>query len=91
MAEKATTSIEPAAKQGDRASTIIQESTTDAEDIFGDHEPKSPLNARGHNFNPRVWATNFSRVAAERGQVFRQVGICFQDLNVFGYVTPTDF
>lgn len=91
MAEKASISISPIVKRSNHPSSSLQESRPDEQDIFGSHDPKSPLNARGDNFNPRVWATNFARVAAERGQGFRQVGICFQDLNVFGYSTPADF
>lgn len=59
--------------------------------IFGDSNPSSPLNPRGEKFNARVWATNVANVANERGQSFRRVGLCFQNLNVFGYGTPTDF
>ncbi|KAI1074638.1 ATP-binding cassette transporter [Whalleya microplaca] len=59
--------------------------------IFGSNDPDSPLNPRGENFNARVWAKNVAKLANERGQSFRQVGLCFQDLNVFGYGTPTDF
>lgn len=59
--------------------------------IFGSNDPHSPLNPRGEKFNARAWATNFARLADERGQRFRQVGLCFQNLNVFGFGTPTDF
>lgn len=59
--------------------------------LFGSNDPNSPLNPHGEKFNARLWATNISRLAKERGQSFRQIGICFQDLNVFGYGTPTDF
>ncbi|KIX10697.1 uncharacterized protein Z518_01781 [Rhinocladiella mackenziei CBS 650.93] len=59
--------------------------------IFGSDDPNSPLNPVSENFNARAWATNVARVAHERGQSFRRVGICFQNLNVFGYGTPTDF
>ena len=51
----------------------------------------SPFKPRGENFNARAWATNIARVADEHGQSFRRVGLCFQDLNVYGYGTLTDF
>ncbi|KAF9766025.1 hypothetical protein IL306_001603 [Fusarium sp. DS 682] len=59
--------------------------------LFGSNDPDSPLNPSGDNFNARAWATNLARAAAEQGQGFRQVGLCFQDINVFGYGTPVDF
>ncbi|KAI1372155.1 ATP-binding cassette transporter [Hypoxylon crocopeplum] len=52
------------------------------------NEPNSPLNPRSKAFNARTWAM---RVAEERAQGFMRVGVCFQDLNVFGYGTPTDY
>ncbi|KAH8684103.1 ABC-2 type transporter-domain-containing protein [Ilyonectria robusta] len=59
--------------------------------IFGSTDPSSPLNPRGDNFNARTWAKTLAKVTTESGQGFRQVGLCFQNLNVFGYGTPTDF
>jgi hypothetical protein len=59
--------------------------------IFGSNESDSPLNPRGENFNARTWATNLASIAKANGQRFRQVGLCFQDLHVFGWGTPTDF
>ncbi|PVH73880.1 ATP-binding cassette transporter [Cadophora sp. DSE1049] len=54
-------------------------------------DPDSPLNPNGTKFNARAWATNIAKIASEKGQGFRKIGLCFQDLNVFGYGTPTDF
>ncbi|KAK3997752.1 ATP-binding cassette transporter [Cladorrhinum sp. PSN332] len=51
----------------------------------------SPLNPNGDKFNARAWASNIAKVANERGQSFRQIGVCFQGLSVDGYGTPTDF
>jgi ATP-binding cassette, subfamily G (WHITE), member 2, PDR len=59
--------------------------------ILGNNDPNSPLNPRGGKFNARVWAKTIAKAANERGQDFRRVGLCFQNLNVFGYGTPTDF
>ncbi|KAL4971206.1 ABC drug exporter AbcA [Aspergillus desertorum] len=59
--------------------------------IFGSDDPDSPLNPSGNKFNARVWARNVARIAEERGQDFRRVGVCFQDLSVFGYTSAMDF
>lgn len=56
-----------------------------------DRDPNSPLNPNGEKFNARVWANTIVRLADEQGQDFRQIGLCFENLNVFGYGTPTDF
>lgn len=59
---------------------------TEGKPIFGSNDPNSPLNPHCEKFNARVWATNIAK-----DQTFRRVGLCFQNLNVFGYGTPTDF
>lgn len=64
---------------------------SDGKPIFGSDEPDSPLNPTGNTFNAREWARNFARVAKERGQEFRRVGLYFQNLGVFGYSSATDF
>lgn len=66
-------------------------SDDEGDPLFGSKDLNSPLNPHGENFNARAWATNVARVADARGQSFRRVGLCFQNLNVFGYGTPTDF
>ncbi|KAM5357104.1 hypothetical protein ACJZ2D_016612 [Fusarium nematophilum] len=55
---------------------------------FASNDPNSSLNPNGNAFNARAWA---KAVAKERSQAFRQIGLCFQNLSVFGYGTPTDF
>jgi ABC-type lipoprotein export system ATPase subunit len=64
---------------------------TEGKPIFGSNDPDSPLNPSGTKFNARLWAKNVARVARERGQEFRQIGLCFQNLNVFGYGTTADY
>lgn len=64
---------------------------TDGEFIFGSSDPNSLLNPHSEKFNARAWATNVAKFANERGQGFRRIGLCFQNLSVFGYSTPTDF
>ncbi|RDL37481.1 putative ABC1 transport protein [Venustampulla echinocandica] len=55
------------------------------------NDTNSPLNPHGEKFNARAWATNVAKAADESGQDFRRIGLCFQNLNVFGYGTTTDF
>lgn len=59
--------------------------------MFGSNDPDSPLNPCGRHFDARSWAINVAALAQEGGQSFRQVGLCFQDVNVFGYGTLADF
>ncbi|KAK5270552.1 Multidrug resistance protein [Exophiala xenobiotica] len=74
-----------------RSYTKDSGSNSESKAIFESSDLDSPLNPRGEKFNARAWATNVAKVASERDQQFRQVGLCFQNLNVFGYGTPTDF
>ena len=71
--------------------TTCSVSDAEGKPIFGIDDPDSPLNPRCDKFNARSWATNFAKATKEYGQSFRQVGLCFQNLNVFVYGTPTDF
>lgn len=64
---------------------------TDGKPICGNNDPDSPLNPSGNKFNAREWAKNVVRVAEKNGQDSRRVGLCFQDLCVFGYSSATDF
>ncbi|KAJ3536716.1 hypothetical protein NM208_g6606 [Fusarium decemcellulare] len=78
----------------DLAREYTKQSAVDANDsatIFSSTDPNSPLNPRGDRFNARTWAKTVAKAASERGQGFRRVGLCFQNVNVFGYGTPTDF
>lgn len=63
----------------------------DGQPLFESNNPDSLLNPRSERFNARTWATNVAKAAEQSGQSFRQVGLCFQNLNVFGYGTPTDW
>ncbi|KAK3347296.1 ATP-binding cassette transporter [Lasiosphaeria hispida] len=62
-----------------------------AQHIFGSNDPDSPLNPHSDKFSARAWAKNIAKAARDTGQGFRQVGLCFQNLSVFGFGTPTDF
>ncbi|CEI63250.1 ABC transporter CDR4 [Fusarium venenatum] len=60
-------------------------------DLFNAADPASPLNPSSENFNARAWAKAMSKSMNENGAGFRQSGICFQDMNVFGYGAETDY
>lgn len=66
-------------------------SDTMSKPVFEIDDPLSPLNPHGEKFNARAWATNVAEKAQSAGQGFRKVGLSFENLNVFGYGTPTDF
>lgn len=68
-----------------------QDSGPDGGTHFGRNDPNSPLNPSSTNFDPRAWTANLAKLKTEQGQGFRHVGLCFQDLSVFGYHTPADF
>lgn len=65
--------------------------SADSKLLFGSDDPDSPLKPSSIKFNTRSWARNVDNLAKERGQDLRQVGLCFQDVNVFGYSTAADF
>lgn len=71
--------------------SLENQTSSAAEPVFGSNDPNSPLNPHSEKFSARAWARNVAQAAKESGQGFRRVGICFQNLNVFGYGTPTDF
>ncbi|KAI0172929.1 ATP-binding cassette transporter [Hypoxylon sp. FL1284] len=94
------TAVEPVDKRHSTVKELAREytrhsvlSVDDAKgkSLLGSNDPNSPLNPHSERFSAQAWATNVARLAEERDQGFRQVGICFEDLNVFGYGTPTDF
>lgn len=71
--------------------TPVNLDDTQGRSLFGSNDPESPLNPRSKKFDSRLWATNIAQFANEHGQNFRRIGLCFQNLNVFGYGTPIDF
>ncbi len=54
-------------------------------------DPDSPLNPRGTNFDARSWAKATADMVNRHGSGFRKSGIAFQNMNVFGYSTETDY
>lgn len=51
----------------------------------------SPLNPAGPNFSGREWAKAIVELVSQDGAAFRSSGICFQNLNVYGYGEATDY
>ncbi|KAK8129017.1 ABC transporter CDR4 [Apiospora sp. TS-2023a] len=54
-------------------------------------DPDSELNPNGKHFNARAWSQTVAAHANEHGTRFRKTGLCFQNLNVFGYGNETDY
>jgi ABC-type lipoprotein export system ATPase subunit len=88
---KSMVSRHPTVQQLAREFTRNSSPDSNGKPIFGSDDPDSPLNPAGNRFNAREWARNVARVAEEQGLDFRRVGLCFQDLSVFGYTSATDF
>ncbi|KAI5456898.1 ABC-2 type transporter-domain-containing protein [Mariannaea sp. PMI_226] len=63
----------------------------DGQSLFSSDDPNSPMNPRGNKFNARVWAKTLSQMVNEHGNGFRRTGLCFQNMNVFGYGAETDY
>lgn len=51
----------------------------------------SPLNPNSEKFSGREWAKAVAAMVQEGGQSFRSAGVCFQNLNVYGYGQSTDY
>lgn len=86
-----TGSIETTTSMVQKLAVTSVDDNPDGQSLFGSNDLNSPLNPRCEKFNARAWATNVAKAAGKRGQSFRQVGLCFQNLSVFGYGTPTDW
>ncbi|KAF7549921.1 hypothetical protein G7Z17_g6054 [Cylindrodendrum hubeiense] len=51
----------------------------------------SPLNPKNENFRAVAWAKSIVRLLSDSGLSSRKAGVCYQNLNVFGYGQPTDY
>ncbi|KAI1177053.1 ABC-2 type transporter-domain-containing protein [Nemania sp. FL0916] len=51
----------------------------------------SPLNPNSSKFSARAWAKAMAGMTASEGKEFRTAGVCFQNLNVHGYGSTTDY
>lgn len=53
--------------------------------------PDSPLNPASENFSGREWAKAIAEMVSQDGGSFRKAGVCFQNMNVYGYGQSTDY
>ncbi|KAF5670566.1 ATP-binding protein subfamily G (WHITE) member PDR [Fusarium heterosporum] len=51
----------------------------------------SPLNPNSPNFNAREWARSVVELVRQDGHGFRSAGVCYQNLNVYGYGGASDY
>ncbi|KAH6981773.1 ABC-2 type transporter-domain-containing protein [Ilyonectria sp. MPI-CAGE-AT-0026] len=51
----------------------------------------SPLNPASPNFSGREWAKSIVELVQQDGASFRSAGVCFQNLNVYGYGEASDY
>ncbi|KND90614.1 ABC transporter CDR4 [Tolypocladium ophioglossoides CBS 100239] len=51
----------------------------------------SPLNPSSPSFSAREWAKAIVELVSQDGAAFRSAGVCFQNLNVYGYGAATDY
>lgn len=54
-------------------------------------DDESPLNPNGHKFKARVWAKTVVDMMSREGHSFRTSGVAYQNLNVFGFGSATDY
>lgn len=55
-------------------------------------DPDSPLNPNGEKFRARTWAKAMVDMVASGGEhSFRTSSVAFQNLNVYGFGSPTDY
>lgn len=86
-----------AAEMTRRASVVeaLARSYSRASGAAGDNPflagPDSPLNPSSENFSGREWAKAIVELVSQEGSAFRTAGICFQNLNVHGFGTATDY
>ncbi|KAL2262783.1 hypothetical protein VTK26DRAFT_77 [Humicola hyalothermophila] len=59
--------------------------------VIASEDEESPLNPNGPNFNALAWAKAVVNMVTEEGHQFRTAGVAFQNLNVHGFGSPTDY
>lgn len=59
--------------------------------VFQVDDENSPLNPNGPNFNSRAWAKALVEQFSGDGLQFRTTGVAFQNMNVFGFGSATDY
>ncbi|KAF5024207.1 hypothetical protein F66182_3721 [Fusarium sp. NRRL 66182] len=51
----------------------------------------SPLNPNSPNFNATAWAKSVVELVQQDGHSFRSAGVCYQNLNVYGFGGASDY
>ncbi|KAL1881468.1 hypothetical protein VTK73DRAFT_3530 [Phialemonium thermophilum] len=59
--------------------------------FLASNDENSPLNPNGPRFSARAWAKAVVDMISSRGHKMRTSGVAFQNLNVYGFGTPTDY
>ncbi|GAW17660.1 hypothetical protein ANO14919_071200 [Xylariales sp. No.14919] len=71
--------------------TQSQHHWTPGTNPYLDADENSPVNPNSPNFRARAWAKAMVEMTASEGKEFRTAGVCFQNLNVFGFGSGTDY
>ncbi len=82
--------VQALARQYSQASDVHAHPGKSVFDV-GLTDPDSPLNPNSTNFRARAWAKAVVDMVARDGGEFRTTGVCFQNLNVFGFGAGTDY
>ncbi|KAI0548730.1 ABC-2 type transporter-domain-containing protein [Xylaria curta] len=56
-----------------------------------ENDENSPINPASSKFSARAWAKAMVEMTSSEGKEFRTAGVCFQNLNVHGYGSATDY
>ncbi|KAI5464892.1 ABC-2 type transporter-domain-containing protein [Mariannaea sp. PMI_226] len=83
--ERRTSLVQALARTVSRASQAQAGSSPFAAD------ENSPLNPNSPNFSGREWAKAIVALVQEDGASFRSAGVCFQNLNVYGFGQASDY
>ncbi|KAL8375071.1 hypothetical protein RB599_001686 [Gaeumannomyces hyphopodioides] len=59
--------------------------------VVASSDPESSLNPNGENFSAQAWARAVADMVSAEGAAFRTSGVCFQNLDVFGFGAATDY
>ncbi|KAI1267845.1 ABC transporter ABCl1 [Xylariaceae sp. FL1019] len=74
-----------------RYTTQSQAHYTPGTNPYLDTDENSPLNPNSPNFRARAWAKSIVEMTSAEGKEFRSSGVCFQNLNVHGFGSATDY
>ncbi|KAK3950278.1 ABC-2 type transporter-domain-containing protein [Pseudoneurospora amorphoporcata] len=68
-----------------------QAAVPNGKSVFQVDDENSPLNPNSPNFNSRAWAKAIVQQVNGEGHQFRTTGVAFQNMNVFGFGSATDY